>query len=328
MSGASSAVTRTAFLQGIDRPRVALEASTRPALELGASLPAGVVAEHFSFASEAGVRVPGLLLQPATSAGPRPAVVVAHGTGGSKEAMLPFLLALCARGLVAVAIDARHHGERAREAGGGSYVAAILAKYQGGPGYPFLYDTVWDLLRLLDYLAERADVAAERLGLMGISKGGMETYLAAAADPRIVAAVPVLGVQSYRSGLERDAWHARVGTFQSAFDGAARAAGVEKPDVDFVRQFYDRVVPGIYAEFDGPNMLELIAPRPLLVVNGELDPRTPGLEECERRALAAYARTGAAADALRFLVQPATGHEFTPAAVELSLDWLQRWLSA
>jgi hypothetical protein len=34
-------------------------------------------------------------------------------------------------------------------------------------------------------------------------------------------------------------------------------------------------VPGIYAEFDGPNMLGLIEPRPLLVINGELEPRTP-----------------------------------------------------
>ncbi len=46
------------------------------------------------------------------------------------------------------------------------------------------------------------------------------------------------------------------------------------PDAAFVRKFYDRIVPEIYGEFDGPSMLPLIAPRPLLVVNGDSDART------------------------------------------------------
>ena len=47
---------------------------------------------------------------------------------------------------------------------------------------------------------------------MGISKGGMETYLASAVDPRIAVAVPVIGAQSFRWALDHDAWQGRVGT--------------------------------------------------------------------------------------------------------------------
>ena len=77
-------------------------------------------------------------------------------------------------------------------------------------------------MRLVDYLQTRADVDGTRIGMIGISKGGMETYLAAAADPRIAVAVPVIGVQSFRWALEHDAWQSRVETILGAVAGAAR----------------------------------------------------------------------------------------------------------
>ena len=109
---------------------------------------------------------------------------------------------------------------------------------------------------------------------MGISKGGMETYLAAAVDPRIAAAVPVIGVQSFAWALANNAWQARVETIFAAVAGAARD-GLRPIDAELVQEFYDRVVPGIYDEFDAPAMLPLIAPRPLLVINGDSDALTP-----------------------------------------------------
>src|SRR5204862_5515630 len=109
----------------------------------------------------------------------------------------------------------------------------------------FFFDTVWDVMRLIDYLQTRNDVDAQRIGLMGISKGGIEAYLAAAADTRIAAAVPCIGVQSFNWALEHDAWQSRIGPIQSAFDAAAKEAGIDKPDGNFVREFYARVAPGI-----------------------------------------------------------------------------------
>lgn len=95
----------------------------------------------------------------------------------------------------------------------------------------------------------------------------------------------------------------------------------------FTQTFYDRVAPGIYAEFDGPSMLPLIAPRPLLVINGDSDDLTPltGVQEAASRAEEAYKAAGAP-DAFRLLVQPDTGHEFTAPAQQAAAEWFVRWL--
>jgi dienelactone hydrolase len=184
-------------------------------------------------------------------------------------------------------------------------------------------------MRLIDYLDTREDVDATRIGLIGISKGGMETYLAAAVEPRIAVAVPVLGVQSFRWALEHGAWPSRVETFQAAMDGAAQDAGVTEVDAALVRTFYDRVVPGISTQFDGPAMLPLIAPRPLLVINGDSDARTPlpGVMECAATAEQAY-RSAGAEDKFVLYLQKNTGHAVTSAARQAAIDWLVKWLKA
>src|SRR5262249_56902157 len=103
-------------------------------------------------------------------------------------------------------------------------------------------------------------------------------------------AVPLSGAQIFRWGLDSEACQSRVGRIQPGVDGAAKYEGVTEITADFVRSFYDRVVPGIYHQFDGPAMLPLMAPRPLLSINGEVDPRTPlpGVMECAAAAQKAY----------------------------------------
>lgn len=313
---------RGAFLRMIDRPRVPLS----PAVK---ALPdqEGMRYEHFSFASEKEQRVPGILLKQPTG-GRRPVVVVLHGTGGNKEGQLDFLKELAAKGFIAVAIDGRFHGERQTGTGTANYVNAMLQTYRTGKGRPFLYDTVWDVLRLIDYLETRSDVDKTRIGVMGISKGGMETYLAAACDTRIAVAVPLIGVQSFRWALDHEMWMSRVGTFQSAVDSAAKDAGVTAINASFIRTFYDRVVPGIYTDFDGPAMLPLIAPRPLLVINGDSDARTPlpGVRECVTAAEQAYQQAKASTKFAVYL-QKDTGHAVTPTARQQTIEWFLTWLT-
>ena len=87
------------------------------------------------------------------------------------------------------------------------------------------------------------------------------------------------------------------------------------------------MAPGIYGEFDGPALLPLIAPRPLLVINGDSDPRTPlaGVRECVAAAQRAYRESGAQERFMLHLQQDA-GHEVTPEADAAALDWLVKWL--
>lgn len=312
---------RARFLKLIDRPQVPLQATEQPVA--GA---ANVREVAFSFDSEMGQRVPGLLVAPAAETGRWPVVIVLHGTGGNKEGVRPLLRRFAARGVMGVAIDARYAGERS----GGSpdaYRAAILETWKTGEGFPFIYDTVWDIFRLLDYLETRPDVDPGKIGAIGFSKGGFELYLAAAVDERIAAAVPCIGVQSFGWALEHNAWQSRVGTIQSAVDGAAREAGVQAVNAAFVRRFYERVVPGVHQEFDGPVMLPLIAPRALLVINGERDDRTPvpGLKLCVKAAREAYQAAGAAGQ-FEFRLQPNTGHAVNPDSEQYAIEWLVKRL--
>jgi hypothetical protein len=170
-------------------------------------------------------------------------------------------------------------------------------------------------------------VDPKRIGLIGFSKGGIETYLAAAADPRIAVAVPCIGVQSFRWALEHNTWGSRIETVQAAFDAAAKEENQTQPDASFVHSFYGRVAPGIDGEFDGPAMLPLIAPRPLLTINGEIDARTPipGLNLCLDAARAAY-KAAHASDKFKSIIQPNTGHKVNPDAMKSAHEWFIRWL--
>jgi len=321
---ADPARIRSAFLKLIDRPRVPLAPESRPRPDSGF-----YAAERFSFASEAGERVPGIFLKSASAKDRRPVVIFLHGTGAKKEDQLALMRTLADRGLAVAAIDARHHGERIREGTElDQYFDAMLRTYRTGKGRPYLYDTVWDVMRLIDYLQTRADVDPQRIGVMGISRGGTEAYLAAAADSRIATVVPIIGVQSFRWALDHDQWRPRVGTFWIAADSAARSEGIAEIDAAFVRRFYDRVVPGIYGDLDAPSVLQLIAPRPLLVINGDSDPRTPlaGVQESVAAARRAYVAMGAD-DKLGVYLQPNAGHVFTPVAELVMADWFVKWLA-
>jgi dienelactone hydrolase len=313
---------RADFHKLVARPQVPLAPQVEP-------LPAtnGIAQFHFSFAADATQRVTGILMKTADASGRRPAVIALHGTGGSKANMLSLCRKLATNGFVAVAIDGRYHGERTSGKGTAEYHAAIVRAWQEPREHPFYYDTVWDVTRLVDYLRTREDVDAKRIGLIGISKGGIETYLAAAVDERIAVAVPCLGVQSFRWALENNAWQARIGTIQPAFDAAAKDAGVGKPDAIFAKTFYDRLVPGIYGEFDGPAMLPLIAPRPLLIINGDSDRLTPlpGLKECTDAAQQVY-RAAGVADRFAVRIQENTGHQVTPDSERAAIEWLVSWL--
>lgn len=74
----------------------------------------------------------------------------------------------------------------------------------------------------------------------------------------------------------------------------ARAAYLAVIDRPRVAPKPELAEPGIDGRFDGPAMLALIAPRPLLVVNGDSDANTP--------------------------------HRVNPESIEAGIAWFTRWL--
>jgi dienelactone hydrolase len=182
------------------------------------------------FYSEKTEQVPVLIYRPLSAKTKKlPVVICLHGTGGSKDGMKDYLYRFSKSGFMAVSIDGRYHGARIKSvAGENQYVNAIICAWQnqdsGHQEHPFFFDTVYDLWKLVDYLVTRT-VDINRIGMMGISKGGIETWMAAAVDTRIIVAVPVIAAQSFNWSLENDRWAGRAKTIWNAHLQAAKGLG-------------------------------------------------------------------------------------------------------
>ncbi len=326
------AQVKSAFLKLLDRPRV------EPAVESTGpkELKDGFTLEHLTFASEkkangAVERVPMLILKPAGAKGKLAAVIVLHGTGGSMNGQIPILKELAKHNIIGVAIDARYHGERSGGAkGAAAYNEAITRAWRTKPGeaqeHPFYYDTCWDLWRTIDVLSARPDIDAGRLGMIGFSMGGIETWLAAAVDERIKVAIPAIGVQSFRYSLEQDLWQGRANTIKQAHAAAAHDLGEPNVNQKVCRVLWSKLIPGILDEFDCPSMLRLFAGRSLLILNGTKDPNCPygGAKIAIASAERAF-HEAKTPDKLRVLIAD-VGHTVTAEQRQAALEWFDRWL--
>ncbi len=322
-------VVRNDFIALLKRPKV----DPNPSVQSFTT--DSVIIETGFFYSEATEKVPMLIYKPVSTGNKKlPVVICLHGTGGSKDdaGMKDLLHRFSKSGFMAVAIDGRYHGERVHAAAGHNpYVEAITTAWQNTDSshqpHPFLFDTVYDLWRLVDYLCTRPDVDAKRIGMMGISKGGIETWMAASVDTRIKVAVPVISVQSFKWSLENERWQGRAHTIWGAHVQAAKDLGDTGVTSRNVKAVWDKLLPHITDEFDCPSMIRLFAPRPLLILNTEKDLNCPlpGAQIAFEAATEAY-RSKNALDKLRIDIEPDRPHQFTPKHEEMAIDWFKKWL--
>ncbi|XVF48577.1 hypothetical protein PTKIN_Ptkin03bG0201700 [Pterospermum kingtungense] len=255
----------------------------------------------------------------------RPAVVFLHSTHKCKEWLRPLLEAYASRGYVAIGVDSRYHGERASRLT--TYRDALVSSWKNGDTMPFIFDTVWDLIKLADYLTQREDIDPTRIGITGESLGGMHAWFAAFADTRYAVAAPVIGVQGFRWAIDNDKWKARVNSIKAVFEEAKIDLGKKEIDKEVVEKVWDRIAPGLASHFDAPNTIPAIAPRPLLIVNGAEDARCPmdGLEIPNTRACKAYEEVNCS-DEFKLIAEPGIGHQMTPLMVKETSDWFDRFL--
>ncbi|XWS72538.1 hypothetical protein CRYUN_Cryun02cG0048600 [Craigia yunnanensis] len=159
-----------------------------------------------------------------------------------------FLLqAYASREYIAIAIDSRYHGE----------CACNLSTYRD----------VWDLIKLADYLTKRKDIDPTRIGITGISLGGMHAWFVAFSDTHYAVAAPIIGVQGFRWAIENDKWQALVDSIKAVFEEAMIDLGKSAIDKEVVEKVWDRIAPGLASQFDSPYSIPTIAPRPLLILN-------------------------------------------------------------
>src|SRR5262245_45816918 len=209
---------------------------------LGSLKRAGYRIEKVVFQSRPGVWVTANAYVP-EAAGKRPAVLVVHGhwAGARRDPVVQArCLGLVRLGFFVLAVDAFGSGERYHEPARGTYHGALYGSALWPAGLTLLGVQVYDNRRAVDYLLTRPEVDGSKLGITGASGGGNQSMYAGALDERLAAVVPVCSVGTYRAYL--------------------RAACC-----------VCEVLPGALRFTEEGDVLGLVAPRALLVINATKD---------------------------------------------------------
>lgn len=157
---------------------------------------------------------------------------------------------------------------------------------------------VWDGMRAIDYLESRPEVDAPRIACAGHSGGGTLTLFISALDERVKCAVVNEGGTVHRWPLEIRP-ETRVGPS------------------DVEQNFF----PGAKYGVDMPDLHVAIAPRPLLALIEQYNPRFNRAAEQIRQR---YVQLGVAD---RFATEEANDpHAWTPKLRLATTRWLSRWL--
>jgi hypothetical protein len=116
----------------------------------------------------------------------RPAVICMHILDGNEELMRMTCSSLASRGIPAVAFKLPYYGERGPV--GGPRILADNPRLLLGA----LLQGIEDVRRTVDVLASRPEIAPDRIGIMGISLGGIAAATAAGMEPRLHRAMLIL----------------------------------------------------------------------------------------------------------------------------------------
>jgi len=224
------------------------------------------IRQRIVYTTDENLDVPAYVLIPKNASGKLPAVVACHGHGYGSRAIVGlkpdgedntgdpgyqknFAVELVKRGFLVIAPELLGFGDRRlkedmnKDPNGSSCHRIstnllMLGKTMAGV-------RVYDIIRTIDYLETREDVDSSRIGCMGISGGGLVCAFTSAIDQRIAAAV--------------------VSGYANTFEASVLS----------IFHCVDNFIPGLLKHAEMPDILGLIAPRPLLIESGISDPIFP-----------------------------------------------------
>jgi dienelactone hydrolase len=301
--------------------------------------------EYLTFQSTPDIRVPAYVLIPKNAKLPAPGIVALHDHGGfylwGKEKLIQIegehpeltdfrkyyggksiAVELVRQGYVVIVIDMFYWGERRllldddppefrerpasmpvekvreynRRSGQNEQLAA-RSLFTAGITWPGVM--LWDDIRTVDYLASRPEVDRKRLACVGLSVGGYRSFMLAALDERIKTAVSVGWMTSFGSQI--------------------RAHVLNSVGLSFH-------LVGLYRYLDLPDVSALVAPRPILIINGSKDTlfNQDGIKAAYDKIARCFAKAGAAGrHACRLYDTP---HEFNPEMQAEAWEWFRKWL--
>jgi dienelactone hydrolase len=255
--------------------------------------------EKLAFESLPKVYVTATLYAPKQRSGTIPAIVYvcghAYSPHGNKAKYQRHGISLAKNGYVALILDsiqiaevfAIHHGIASQE---------MYEWYSRG--YSPAGVEVWNAIRAIDYLQSRPEVDPERIGMTGRSGGAAITWFTAAVDPRVKAAVPVMGISTYAANVSEN---------------------TQKGHCDCMFLVNS-------CRHDMLHQGALIAPRPLLMAHGLKDILFPvaGFREFETTIGGLYRELNAGGSFANIVVD--TGHEDSDFLREQAIRWFDRHL--
>jgi dienelactone hydrolase len=221
--------------------------------------------EKWIVQTEADFSVPFYLLRPTEEAPPHPVVLTPHGhnhtgkelyvgefeTDHQREQIVDgerdVAVQAVRRGYAAIAPDMRGLGELAAPAdrADGESSCRELQLHAQLFGRTLIGDRVWDVGRLIDFVAEDDGLDEDRIAITGNSGGGTVSFFAAAADERIDVAAPSCYFCSFADSILA------------------------------MRHCECNYVPGVLQLGEMGDIAGLIAPRPFVAVAGQDDPIFP-----------------------------------------------------
>jgi uncharacterized protein len=194
-----------------------------------------------------GRRVPALYMVPKNGTPPYPAIIFGHGFMGNKDNVRPALDMIAKNQMSALSIDMWYHGDRKVE-GKQMYSDHLYQMREG------LALSVVDLRRAADFLQSRSEIDPGRIGYVGASMGGIIGGLFAAVDSRVQSPVLIVGGGDWRYLFTHSI--------------------VAQAGVGFTYEMSNRLgklATRILAPVDPVNLVQLISPRPLLMINAKHD---------------------------------------------------------
>lgn len=258
----------------------------------------GLVIEDVSWPSLDDQVVPAFVIRPADADGPLPAVICLHGSSGGRDSMatrefgpgewirhgrdtshtrmLGWARELARRGYIVVAMTQR--GLDSRGVPVNTQSNALLVQGRTGMGA-----VLHEIRQAVSYLDSRDDVG--KIGVTGMSFGGITSFYTWIVDDRVAAAAPICG---------------GVGSLESF---------IQLGSLSYHGTYW--WVPDMLLKGDHGDFASAVAPRPLMLWAPTEDIGMPreGVDRFRTRVEPAYAQAGVS-DAL-VIHQPPGKHSFT-----------------
>ncbi len=261
--------------------------------------------------------VPLLIIAP-ESATACPTVFFVHGFTASKADGVEFGYRLATAGIICVCVDAAMHGDRQDPRLTHIFDPTVPHPYPSDSmlnayilQYHVTAQTADDITRLIAAFQQDARFDMTRIGVMGVSMGGLTPFYLAAHQPQIQVAVPIITIPYFARYWDDAVLEAS--TNPAWAEQIQQASATLAADTAFVQQL------------DPMDKLRSFAPKPLLILLGADDTFAYkfGSMDLYRQLAPSYREHP---ERLKLHIYPGVAHDVTREMAGEACEWFAQYL--